>query len=911
MMRAVFALTLLFLASHQQRGDSAALTVRRTPSHLLRSSPLLPGPEASAEARSGRLVPRVANTREAASLLARTRASTSHLEGRGVRSACQHLPQDLDRRCASVASANARGGRPVPQPNPISTPARPVRPVLAFPEPGLDDSAAYQGYQTRFYRDSKENTVQIYLQPQGGRAVLLWADAANESLGFTVRDAAGRPARMKWGAEAAEVSGSGPQRTVEYRLTAGVSHVEVGWFLLGSMRVERDFVYAKRHLQPFSAAPFRVAEESLLVADVARLPPAERRRHLALLNVRNVAELRSRLLPTIVQSPSTIRVERPSLDGRNRLALELIVDPRRVKTRISGAAVSFQTRPGSSVQLRVRITTDAAPLTPLTRQEIFTPDFLEFVERASADSSAGAYSRRLERQVRAVELLSTGEKLMAGLPNFATYFGRDMMMTALMMRPIWSPQMAEHVIASVLRKLGPKGDVSHEEALGGQAIRENAVVYDSLVNGYFGLIRAGRRQKADSLLGQAREVLHALQATRENYHMVDDEFQLPVLEARYLADSTVAAERRRGFLLEKTEGGALRLTLMLREMALVAAETRPYVQAPRAINLVGFPKRDATHWRSASWRDSDVGYANGRFAMDINVIWAPAALAAIATILETLPGLGLSAQAVDSLAPEIRRTALGQYMRDPGSLHRAIDTWKGARRQFTVTLTREEIRQRTRSKLAWLPELERSYWDKVMADHGEVQDSLTFLVLSLDGEGHPIPVVNTDPSTELFLNGTAPSDLVLRDVAPFLRPYPVGLFVDGLGPLVANDAYAAPEIWERFQADPYHGPRVVWGREVNLLLLGVANQIAGSLDGSGQVKSPALKPYVRSLDQTLRRTLDAVNASGLQHNELWSYEIKDGRLVPTRYGTSSDVQLWNTTNLVVQYVLSKLPRLSP
>ena len=24
---------------------------------------------------------------------------------------------------------------------------------------------------------------------------------------------------------------------------------------------------------------------------------------------------------------------------------------------------------------------------------------------------------------------------MAGLPNFATYFGRDMMMTALMMRP--------------------------------------------------------------------------------------------------------------------------------------------------------------------------------------------------------------------------------------------------------------------------------------------------------------------------------------------------------------------------------------------------------------------------------------------------------------------------------------------
>ena len=49
--------------------------------------------------------------------------------------------------------------------------------------------------------------------------------------------------------------------------------------------------------------------------------------------------------------------------------------------------------------------------------------------------------------MRGVELLSSAEKLMAGLPNFATYFGRDMMMTALMMRPIWRPEMSEHVIA--------------------------------------------------------------------------------------------------------------------------------------------------------------------------------------------------------------------------------------------------------------------------------------------------------------------------------------------------------------------------------------------------------------------------------------------------------------------------------
>ena len=87
--------------------------------------------------------------------------------------------------------------------------------------------------------------------------------------------------------------------------------------------------------------------------------------------------------------------------------------------------------------------------------------------------------------MRSVELLSSEQKLMAGLPNFATYFGRDMMMAALMMRPIWRPAMSEHVIASVLRKLSPRGDVSHEEALGGQAIRENAARYNAAMSAYF------------------------------------------------------------------------------------------------------------------------------------------------------------------------------------------------------------------------------------------------------------------------------------------------------------------------------------------------------------------------------------------------------------------------------------------
>jgi hypothetical protein len=886
-------------------------SVLRAPTQQLHLRNELPGRVAAADAPSERKLPQGSITLAEPHELPvpapashqvpspKKRVMVARRSGERSWSARQQPPLVLVPGGASVAVASARGRSSPPTVNTRDSLPKKVEPVLAFPEPGLDDTAAYQGYQTRFYRDSKGNTVQIYLQRRSGRAVLVWADAANESAGFTARDAAGRPADLDWGARRAAISDSGSSRALEYHLAAQTSSIELGWFVLGSMRIERDFVYAKRDQLPYRAAPFRVAEESLLVAAVERLPSSERKEHLSLLHATSLAELQSRLLPAIStshdDSTSIVRVERPSLDGRNHLRLELRVDPRKTKVGVRGNVVSLRTRPGSAVRFSVRVTTDAAPLTPLTRQRIFTSDFLAFVSRGAGESdSAELAHRRLERQVRGIELLSSEEKLMAGLPNFATYFGRDMMMTALMMRPIWQPVMSEHVIASVLRKLGPKGDVSHEEALGGQAIREHAAIYDSLITVYTAASRRQQKEKAAAALEQATGVLSELQKTRENYHMIDDEFQLPVLTARYLADSTVPANRKREFLLERSDtlGSQSRLALLLKELALVASLSRPYAEAPRATNLVSFPKRDSTHWRSASWRDSDAGYAGGRFAMDINVIWVPNALRAISTILDMIPKMGISQSEIDSLGTSYQGTPLEGYIRDRSDLQHAIDVWNGARRHFIVSLSPAQVRRSVKGKLAWLPAPERRYWQRVLERRGETRDSLIFLALSLDTEGRPIRVVNTDPATHIFLDPEAPADTLGAELKPFLRPFPVGLFVEGLGPLVANDAYASRAIWERFQADQYHSPRVVWGREVNLLLLGLANQV-------GKENRPDFRDALRTI-------LDAVNASGLQHNELWSYQIKGGKLIPVRYGTSSDVQLWNTTNLVVQYTLAAL-----
>jgi hypothetical protein len=328
--------------------------------------------------------------------------------------------------------------------------------------------------------------------------------------------------------------------------------------------------------------------------------------------------------------------------------------------------------------------------------------------------------------------------------------------------------------------------------------------------------------------------------------------------------------------------------------------TAPYALAPEAANLISFAPRD-TGWSSSSWRDSGAGYAGGRYAMDVNAIWAPHALEAAGRILAAVRGLGFSADSLGAVNPSLRAdTPLGRYFRDPATLERAAEAWRGASRHFVVRLGPDQVRTRVAERLAAMTPEERSYWRGLIATTTPDRDSLTFLALSLDAAGQPIAVANTDPATDLFLRGGGRTEDVLRDVRLFVRAYPVGLFIDRVGPVAANDAYAPPSVWQAFVRDHYHGPRVVWGREVNLFLAGVASAIASA-------PGTSLERHVPELRAALERVRAAAEASGFQ-SELWSYEIAGGRLTPVRYGISSDVQLWSTTDLAVEFLLSRLRR---
>jgi hypothetical protein len=678
--------------------------------------------------------------------------------------------------------------------------------VLSFPEIGLDDTAAYKGYETRFYRDAAGNTLQIYVDDKTGRVVHLLANAEDESVGLSIRTSAGQHAGIRWGNTVPIVSTDGRARIFEYALVAGAPRVDVGLFLLGSMRVERDFQYGDRHRQPLTSAPFIPSEMDRLLAALGRLDASARAQHLALLNAASIEQLRSRLRPAITTRQDagswSARVVQPSLDGRDTLTLDVRADSRRVTASRAGDVVSFASQSGNETPLTIRISTTGNALSPLTRQQIFTPEFLSFLATARRDSTS-ARARWLEREVRGVELLSSREKLMAGLPAYATYFGRDMLVSALMMQPIWRADMSAFAIASALRKLGPQGDVSHEEALGGQADREAANEYAGLVDASLRAKGAGNARTADSLLARASVVLREHRRVRENYHMIDDEFQLPVLEARWLADSRVSRDQKRAFLLDSADGEP-RVRRMLRELSLVSRMTAAYVGSPVATNLVSFPRRDSTHWQSASWRDSNAGYAGGRFAMDVNAVWAPHALEAIAVALRSLRDAGIAPDSVlRSMRDDVANAVLLRYARDAAALNHAIDVWRGAARHFVVTILPAEVRARVIARVDALPEVDRGYWSAIVSAT-PVRDTLAFLSLSLDAAGAPIAVANSDPSTRLFLLDDSSDSAragVLRDVRLFARSYPVGLFIDRVGPIVANDAYASPKIWPEFERD--------------------------------------------------------------------------------------------------------------
>jgi hypothetical protein len=165
--------------------------------------------------------------------------------------------------------------------------------------------------------------------------------------------------------------------------------------------------------------------------------------------------------------------------------------------------------------------------------------------------------------------------------------------------------------------------------------------------------------------------------------------------------------------------------------------------------------------------------------------------------------------------------------------------------------------------------------------------------------------MNSDLGSLLFAGRVSPARAV-RLLAPLMRRYPWGLLEPGLGVRAANSTYAGLDVQRRYKQDTYHSDDVVWGREVNLLMLGIGRLILAAYDEQGRLRDPGDARHVQELSAMFDTIHQAVERSGLRDNELWSYGVTRGRLVPRRYGKTTDVQAWNLTALAVEHMRDAL-----
>jgi hypothetical protein len=391
-----------------------------------------------------------------------------------------------------------------------------------------------------------------------------------------------------------------------------------------------------------------------------------------------------------------------------------------------GEAGRITFHPDAQGQLGLRLTalTGEPSLTPLAADRLLT-------ENAAPDP-------RL-RQILA--FLSYREKLLAGSWQFATYFGRDTLMSLALLAPVAEPDLVEAGIGAVLERLNAAGEVAHEEAIGEFA-----------------------------LLGRGPAL---------DYKMIDDDFMLAAVAARLMLAPGAERASAASFLARKTGKGGTFGGELVRNLRFVVAAAKPFARSPGWRQLISLKQGESV----GNWRDSNSGLGGGRYPYDVNGVLVPAALAAAAALRTS----GLLEPYLDRAGDSelARAAAMARiWRRNAPTMFDVVINSGAAQREVAAYAGRVGID--AAGALAAL-------------DGGGVR----FHALALDAEGKPIPVQSSDEAMALFFLDPPGSEAA--SIADSLtRPFPAGLLT-GAGLVVANPAYAAESLEPTFDNNHYHG----------------------------------------------------------------------------------------------------------
>ena len=462
------------------------------------------------------------------------------------------------------------------------------------------------------------------------------------------------------------------------------------------------------------------------------------------------------------------------------------------------------------------------PLTPLSGTDLLKAD-------AAPDPAAR----------NALTFLSYREKFLAGSWRFDTYFGRDTLMSTRLLLPVLSPEAAEAALGAVVARLNGEGEVAHEEAIGEFAVADH-------------LQHDGTRNDTPI----------------NDYGMVDGNYMLAPVAAAYLLDNDQGKLRAADFLARDGAGAAL-----VRNLDDVVSTTAAFARQPGWRHLVRFKPGRLT----GQWRDSEEGNGRGVYPYDVNAVFVPAALDAIARLMDSrLLDPYLDAAGRDRLA---KAAAAAKVWREraPGLYEMAISAGP-ARDGIKRYAASQGI-----SPAAALAALKGS-------------KEVRFHALSLDEAGNKVPVIHSDESFALLFGNPSPDSLD-RMVETLTRPFPLGLMTDA-GLLVANPVFANDAMQARFSRNAYHGT-VVWSWQQALLAAGLKRQLARA-DLPGPVRQ-----HLKAAQATLWHAIEATRS--LSNSELWTWRPENGRIVAAPFGAnagdedeSNAAQLWSTVYLAVR-----------
>ncbi|KAI1483602.1 carbohydrate-binding module family 52 protein [Daldinia eschscholtzii] len=438
--------------------------------------------------------------------------------------------------------------------------------------------------------------------------------------------------------------------------------------------------------------------------------------------------------------------------------------------------------------------------------------------------------------IESLAFLSYRSKILAGAWRFLTYFGRDSLISLLLLKPILSEGeggAVEAILGAAIERINSKdGTACHEETIGD---------YASYLNDQQGI------DSTDPLC---------------DYKMIDTDFFLLIAINDYFTNSATGLTRGDPFFSRNASIFPENHGLTYRDLALATAEkimniTADFEQSPVEKNLIHINEGQVV----GQWRDSPNGLGGGRIPYDVNTALAPAALKSIAS---------LSDKGFFPSHPDWSTVA-----------NKRATVWEeNTLAFFQVNITAERARGLVESYVGttgFLGKVNSSDLDSPVVFHG----------LALAGDDQSIiRVMNTDDCFRLFLlNGTDQtqvSNFLSQVTDNVLRQFPLGLST-AVGLVVANPAYSDGSAnVKEFTESSYHGT-VVWSWQLAMMAAGLERQL-GRCESEELAFCADTRLHGRVLE-AYNHLWDLIDANR-EHlsKEVWSWVYRDDNFQYTPLG---------------------------